>query len=218
MLHTYRMENKGANSGEITLYGNIGTSFWDSDGVSAAMFKKDLRALGAVKNIDLRLNSDGGVITEAQAMYNLLVEHPASVHVHIDGIAASAASFLAMAGDKITIAEGGFVMIHNARGGVMGQAEDFEAAAQILRAMNATIRKKYADRTGQPLDQIRKWMDAETWFDGAQAVEYGFATDMSENMKMVACCSSSLLTGYCNVPQSVRRNRNIALERLKNAR
>jgi ATP-dependent Clp endopeptidase proteolytic subunit ClpP len=210
------MTNKGASTGEITLYGNIGTSFWDPEGVSAAMFKKDLRALGAVKNIDLRLNSDGGVITEAQAMYNLLVEHPASVHVHIDGIAASAASFLAMAGDKITISEGGFVMIHNARGGVMGQAEDFEAAAQILRTMNATIRKKYADRTGQPLDQIRKWMDAETWFDGASAVEHGFATDLTENMKMVAC-ASNLMTGYCNAPQAVRRNRLKALERLKNA-
>ncbi len=216
MLHTYRMENRGASTGEITLYGNIGSSFWDAEGVSAAQFRKDLRALGAVKNIDLRLNSDGGVITEAQAMYNLLVEHPATVHVHIDGIAASAASFLAMAGDKITIAEGGFVMIHNARGGVMGQAEDFEAAAQILRTMNATIRKKYADRTGQSLDQIRKWMDAETWFDGPQAVEHGFATDIVENMKMVACCSSGLMTGYCNAPQAVRRNRSKAIERLKN--
>jgi len=213
MLHEYRVTNKASDTGEVVIYGDIGSYFWGEDFVSALQFKKDLAKLGNVKSIDLRLNSNGGVITEAQAMYTLLNEHPANVHVYIDGIAASAASFLAMVGDQITIADGGFVMIHNARGAVSGEAQDLEAAAQVLRSMNGVIRKKYADRTGQSLDKIRQWMDAETWFDSADALKYGFATDVLDNMKAVALFSG-LNRMYANAPACVRSNRLKAMERL----
>lgn len=181
----YRMRAQGGR-GEVWLYGLIGLDFW-GDGVTAKQFADDLKKLGNVSTIDLRLNSDGGVVTDARAMYNLLVEHKAKVHVHIDGIAASAASFLAMAGDEIEIAEGGFVMIHNAYGVTKGQAEDHRRMADVLDAMNGTIRKTYCARTGNSDANLKKWMDAETWFDGNEAVANGFADRIvPNNMKAAA--------------------------------
>jgi ATP-dependent Clp protease, protease subunit len=182
----YRMLlNKGNDRGEIWLYGTIGTD-WFGDGVSAKQFADDLKKLGKVQVIDLRINSDGGVVTDARAMYNLLVEHPATVISHIDGIAASAASFLAMAGNEIEIAEGGFIMVHNARGITIGEAVDHERMATVLRQVNQTIVDTYVARTKQEEKKVKKWMDDETWFTGKEAVTNGFADRMTENLQVAA--------------------------------
>lgn len=184
----YRMLNKGSDRGEIWLYGIIGMD-WFGDGVTAKQFADDLKKLGKVATIDLRINSDGGVVTDARAMYNLLVEHPAKVVTHIDGIAASAASFVAMAGEEIEIAEGGFVMIHNARGVTVGEAEDHERMAGVLRQVNQTIVDTYVARTKQDDKKIKKWMADETWFTGKEAVANGFADKIVENLKVAASLS-----------------------------
>lgn len=210
MLVKYSVNRKAKNKGEIVLYGTIGNYYWD-DGVSAKQFKTDLDALGNVDEIDLRLNSDGGVISDAQAMYSLLMQHKADVTVYVDGIAASAASFLAMAGREIIMAEGSFFMIHNARGMVAGEAKDFENAAEVLHNMTAMIRKKYSDRTGQSVERIGKWMDAETWFEAADAVKHGFATRVVGNVQAVALNNSRLLSEYIGTPMAFRPNRNKAL-------
>jgi len=205
--YSMRVNRATPNSGEIVLYGTIGQSWWDMDGVTAAQFQRDLRALGSVETIDLRLNSEGGVITDAQTMYTLLREHPATVNVHIDGFAASAASFLAMVGDTISIAEGGFLMIHNARGGAMGTAPELERAAEVLRSMNDMIARKYMDRSGQPAEKIAQWMDDETWFEGRRAVDLGFATSLVNNMKMAACSRGAMFNMFNHVPVAARLNR-----------
>src|SRR6185369_10879333 len=119
----YRMLAKGKDNAEIYLYGVIGGD-WFGEGVTAKQFADDLKKLGNVKTIDLRINSEGGSVFDGKAMYSLLNEHPAKVVTHIDGLAASAASFLAMAGDEIEIAEGAFVMIHNAYTIAMGDARE----------------------------------------------------------------------------------------------
>lgn len=181
----YRMVNKANDRGEIWLYGIIGMD-WFGDGVTAKQFADDLKKLGKVQTIDLRINSDGGVVTDARAMYNLLVEHEAKVITHIDGIAASAASFVAMAGEEIEIAEGGFVMIHNARGVTVGEAEDHERMAGVLRQVNQTIVDTYVARTKQDEKKIKQWMSDETWMDGKEAVKNGFADRVVENMKVAA--------------------------------
>jgi len=205
----YRMVNKGSDRGEIWVYGIIGMD-WFGEGVTAKQFARDLKALGKVKDIDLRINSDGGVVTEARAMYNLLVEHEAHVVTHIDGIAASAASFLAMAGDEILIAEGGFVMIHNARGRTFGEAEDHRRMADVLDQVNKTISDTYVARTKQDAAQVKKWMDAETWFDGKEAVEHGFADKIVENkLKVAASLAHSGM--FKNLPASLRPNRAAAV-------
>lgn len=201
----YKMIAKAASkSAEIWLYGDIGQD-WFGDGVSAKTFADDLRALGAVDTIDLRINSYGGVVTDARAMYTLLVQHKAKIITHIDGIAASAASVVALAGNEIEIAEGGFFMIHNARGGMYGQAEDMRQAARVLDLMNGTIRDTYAARSKQPDQQIQTWMDEETWFNGTDAVKHGFADRVVENMRVAASASVRVPERFRNLPAALTR-------------
>ena len=203
----YRMLNKSADRGEIWLYGDIGSDFF-GDGVSAKQFADDLRKLGAVNTIDLRINSDGGTVTDARAMYNLLIEHKAKVVTHIDGIAASAASFVAMAGNEIAIAEGGFVMIHDAMGVTFGGAEDHRRMADVLDNVNQTIVDTYAARTKKDAKTIKDWMAAETWFNGKEAVANGFADRIVENMKIAASLSHERM--FKKIPLALRPNRGRA--------
>lgn len=213
----YRMENRGNDRGEIYLYGIIGVSkdnFFGIDGISAKDFADDLKKLGAVKSIDLRINSDGGIVDDARAIYNLLVSHGATVNTHIDGIAASAASFVAMAGRTIDIAEGGFVMIHNARGGVFGTADDLRNMAKVFDDYNQSIRNTYQHRTGIADKQLKAWMDDETWFTAEDAKKNGFVDSIIENVRAVAC-ASRLSLNYRNLPAALRPNRAAALAALE---
>lgn len=212
----YRMVNRGNGRGEIYVYGIIGTD-WFGDGVTAKQFADDLKKLGSVTTIDLRINSDGGLVTDARAMYNLLVEHKAKVISHIDGIAASAASFLAMAGEEIEIAEGGFLMIHNARMGVWGEASDLERGAEVLRTVNETIVSTYQARTKNKAEDIRKWMDAETWFDGNEAVKNGFADRVVANNAKVAAALTDA-SKFRHVPKALLPRRAAALAKLEKLR
>lgn len=212
----YRMAKAG-DAGEIYLYGPIGASFW-GDGISANQFRQDLKALGPVKTIDLRINSEGGDVFDGKAMYSLLVDHKANVHVHIDGLAASAASFIAMAGDTIAIAEGGFVMIHNAWGMAIGDADEMRKTAQMLDTVNGTIIDLYAARTKQTPDQIKKWMAAETWMTGAEAVEHGFADEIVANLKAAAAVRGPALDRFRHLPAALRPNRAAALKKIAAAR
>lgn len=207
--------NKANDRGEIWLYGTIGMD-WFGDGVTAKQFADDLKKLGNVQTIDLRINSDGGVVTDARAMYNLLVEHKAKVITHIDGIAASAASFVAMAGAEIEIAEGGFVMIHNARGVTIGEAEDHRRMAGVLDQVNQTIVDTYEARTKHDRKKLKKWMDDETWFTGKEAVENGFADRMVENMRVAASLQHSGM--FKNLPAALRPQRMkavVALDKMR---
>jgi ATP-dependent Clp protease protease subunit len=129
-------------------------------------------------------------VFDGKAMYSLLNEHKAKIIVHIDGLAASAASFLAMAGDEIEIAEGGFVMIHNAYTIAMGDARELRRSAEMLDTVNNTIIDVYAARTKGDRKKITQMMDDETWMTGAEAVENGFADRMVENLKVAACVSN----------------------------
>lgn len=177
--------NKASNTAEIYLYGIIGAD-WFGEGVTAKQFATDLKALGDVKTIDLRINSEGGSVFDGKAMYSLLNEHKAKIIVHVDGLAASAASFVAMAGDEIEIAEGGFVMIHNAYMFAIGDAREMRRAADMLDTVNNTIIDVYVARTKGDRKAIAKMMDDETWLTGAEAVKNGFADRMVENLKVAA--------------------------------
>lgn len=200
----YRMVNRGNGRGEIYLYGTIGDSFW-SEGISAKKFADDLKALGKVDAIDLRINSEGGDVFAAKAMYSLLVDHPAEVTTHIDGLAASAASYVAMAGNKIKIAEAAFLMIHNASTIVRGNAKEMRRKADLIETVDASIREVYAARTGQDLAQIRDWMNEETWFEGEEAVDAGFADTLVENLKVAASVADPAV--FKHLPSALQPNR-----------
>lgn len=180
----YSIKAKSNDDAEIILYGDIGDSWFG--GVTAKQFADDLKALGSVKNISLRINSPGGDVFQGMTIYRLLVDHKAKVTVHVDGLAASIASVIAMAGDEIHVSESGFLMVHNAWGIALGSADDMRTMADLLDRTTAAIRDVYAARTGRTACEIKTWMDAETWFTAAEAVEFGFATKVADNMKVAA--------------------------------
>lgn len=179
----YSMKAKGSEA-EIMLYGDVGDSWFG--GVTAKQFADDLKALGNVTTINLRINSPGGDVFQGLTIYRLLVDHKAKVIAHIDGLAASIASVIAMAAEEIRISEAGFLMIHNAWGVALGSADDMRTMAGLLDKTTASIRDVYVARTGKTTEQVSAWMDAETWFTAADAVENGFATSVADNMRLAA--------------------------------
>jgi ATP-dependent Clp protease protease subunit len=185
----YRVVARGADRAEIYLYGVIGAD-WFGEGITAKKFADDLKSLGNVKTIDLRINSEGGSVFDGKAMYSLLVEHKAKIVTHIDGLAASAASFIAMAGDEIEIAEGGFVMIHNAWTMAVGDSHEMRRTADLLDTVNSTILDVYVARTKGDKGALAKMMDDETWLTADEAVKQGFATKMVGNLKVAASVSN----------------------------
>ena len=191
--------NKAASSAEIYLYEDIGAGWFG--GVSSKEFSDELKSIGAVDTINLRLNSPGGSVFEGVAINNLLSSNPANVIVHIDGLAASIASIVAMAGDEIRMAENALMMIHDPWGLAVGTAEDMRKEADTLEVVRDTLIKTYVSRTTSEEEQISEWMQAETWMNADEAKERGFADQITEEMKQAACIDCSRYK-YRNAPTS----------------
>lgn len=204
---------KGNKRGELIMYDLIG-DYWDQ-GITAKAVAHELRALGKVDDIDVRLNSPGGIVWEGIAIYSQLVQASAKIHMHIDGLAASAGSLVAMAGDDIEIAEAGFMMIHRPFAVVGGTADDLREAAERLDAMNQSIAKTYSDRSKMPIEDVLAAMTAETWYCADEAVEAGFADSVAENLKAAACILDPKM--YNNVPDALinRQPATLTLEAIE---
>jgi len=166
---------------EISIYDEIGAY-----GVSAKAFLADLGQLPDAAPLTLRLNSPGGSVFDAVAIYNALQRHAGTVTVSIDGIAASAASYIAMAGDEIIMPENAFLMIHDPSGLVMGTASDMYAMAVALEKIGASLIKGYAAKSGKAEKEIARLMAAETWFDATEAIDMGLADTIAAPVKMAA--------------------------------
>lgn len=162
---------------EVLIYDEIGGSF----GVSAEQFVLDLQEITA-PNISVRINSPGGSVFDAIAMYNALVQHPANVTTYVDSLAASAASVVAMAGDKCVMMVGSQMMIHNAMGMEMGNAKDMRAMAEFLDRQSTNIASIYAYKAEGKTDaDTAPWlelMDAETWLFAQEAVDLKLADEI----------------------------------------
>lgn len=169
----YRVVNSGDRA-EIMIYGPIGAGWFDADAVAAGDFVRDLREVKA-STIGVHINSPGGLVFDGIAIHAALKNHPATVEVTVDGIAASAASFVAMAGDSIAVEKPAKLMIHDAGGLVLGNAADMREMADLLDELSDTIAGIYADRAGGTVNGWRDAMRAETWYSAAQAVEVGLA-------------------------------------------
>lgn len=177
----YTIENATSKSKEkkrakVCIYDAIGGWF----GMRAADFVREVQALD-VDEIELHLNSPGGQVWDGIAIMNTLRNHRASVHVFVDGIAASIASIIAMAGDEIVMARGAQMMIHDASGVCLGQAKDMTKTAEVLDKISGNIAAIYASRAGGDADQWRALMLAETWYNADEAVEAGLA-DRAEDV------------------------------------
>lgn len=158
----------------ISIFDVIGIDGWTGEGVTAKRIGGALRSIGG-KPVTVSINSPGGDMFEGLAIYNLLREHPAEVTVKVMGLAASAASIIAMAGDRIEVGLGSFLMIHNAWGAVIGNRHDWRAAADVFEQYDAAMADIYAARTGQPVKDIARMMDAESFIGASDAVKKGFA-------------------------------------------
>lgn len=165
------------NELELLVYDSIGESFWGG-GVTAEAVKQKLNEAGDVAKITLRINSPGGDVFEASAIYSVLTQHKAKVECYVDGLAASAAFTIAMAGDDIHISESAMMMCHNALGMCMGNGNDMREMAELLDKVSGTMRDIYSAKSGMKADEVQALMDAETWMTAAEAVEYGFADDV----------------------------------------
>jgi ATP-dependent protease ClpP protease subunit len=163
-----------ADTADVWIYDEIG--YW---GTSAQDFVDQLKAITAPK-MSVHINSPGGEVFDGIAIYNCLKSHPANVEVRVEGLAASAASFIAMAGDKITVARNATMMIHDASGLCIGDATDMQQMADLLAKLSDNIADIYAQRAGGTVAEWRERMLAETWYTGAEAVDAGLADEMTD--------------------------------------
>lgn len=215
----YSVSMLAGNLAEVSLYGEIIADMpeewkWSAEDKSAADFKKaidEVRKNGA-NNLLLRINSPGGVCTEAVAMRSILVSAGFDeITVRIEGLCASAATVLAtIPGAYVEIAEGSEYMIHNPWGMAIGNANEIERTVDRLRNIEEMTRTFYAMRTGADEDQIKQWMDNETWFTAKAAVEYGFADELlsaGNETAIAACVTSDVMATmqsiYRDVPEQI---------------
>ena len=196
----YSIKAKATDTAEISIYDEIG--FW---GVTAQSFSKDLKALGGnLKQINLHIHSPGGDVFDGIAIYNLLKNHPANVTVYIDGLAASMASVIAMAGDVVIMPENAMMMIHKPWGIQGGDADDMRKYADLLDKVENTLIPAYASKTGKTPEELAEMLTAETWLNGKECVEQGFADKLAEPLVAMASIKSRKLEDYENMPKAMK--------------
>lgn len=170
-----------AKRATLYLYDVIGLDYWDGSGISAQRLAADLEQLGPVA-LDVRINSPGGDVAEGVAIYNLLARHSAEVIVHVDAIAASIATVIAMAGTEIRMSEAGLLMVHQPWTWASGDAPEMRRTADVLDKYWSAILATYARRTGRRAETIAKKVDdasGEWWMTAEEAVAQGFADVVS---------------------------------------
>lgn len=169
------VKNEGELESTRTLFlnGEISDETWYGDEVTPQLFKDELNADSG--DITVWINSPGGDVFAAAQIYNMLRDYKGHVTVKIDGLAASAASVIAVAGDTVLVSPVAMMMIHNPATLAMGNTKDMEAAIAMLNEVKESILNAYVDKTGLSRNKLSKMMDDETWFNAKKAVELGFA-------------------------------------------
>lgn len=207
-MKSYRIENAGSAAPELYLYGPIGGDYF-GDGLSASQVVKDLNALGKKKEIVVRIDSPGGGVFDGLNIYNALIRNPATITVHIDAMAASIASVIAMAGARIHIADNALMMVHEPYGGAFGTASELRKQADLIDKMRENLLSIYANRAQQKPDKVSDWMRAETWFTAPEALQAGLATDIVTAPALAASASREWLDkfGFKNCPAYLKSER-----------
>lgn len=200
-VNSERLEE--ATEVDVDVYDVIG-DFW-GEGVPARSVLAKLRVAKNASQINVRINSGGGDAYDGIAIYNLLVAHKAKVVVDIDGLAASAASLIAMAGDEIRMSESALMMIHNPWTFTIGDAADLREKADQLDKLRDALANAYIQRSGLPREKVIELLDAETWFNADEAVELGFATHVTAAKQAAAMLRSEIdLSRFKRAPESLK--------------
>lgn len=204
----WQFNAKGNSIGELMLYGDIASSTWWGDEVTPKDFKADLDSLGDIQTLNIYINSNGGDVFAGQAIYSMLKRHSATKNVYIDGLAASIASLIAMAGDKIIMPANSMIMIHNPWTIAMGNSNDFRKLADDMDKIRESMLSVYESKTGMKQEDIIPLLDSETWMTAQDALDSGFCDEIEEE-KLVA---ASLDGEFLNI-----NGVNMDLKRFKNA-
>lgn len=196
----------------ISILDIIGEDYWTGDGVTAKRIAGALRAIGSDTDVEVYINSPGGDIFEGIAIYSLLKEHKGHVTVKILGLAASAASVIAMAGDTIEVSQAGFLMIHNSWIVAAGNRHDMKEYAEYLEPFDMAMADLYVERTGEDKDAVVSMMDKETWLGANAAIDSGFADAMlnteikeGDSANASAIKKADIALAKAGMPRSERR-------------
>ncbi|GAB6174499.1 hypothetical protein JCM15765_39770 [Paradesulfitobacterium aromaticivorans] len=183
----------GTEEGELLLYGDISSSTWWGDEVTPKAFKQDLDDLGDISTLNIYINSGGGDVFAGQAIYSMLKRHKATKKVYVDGLAASIASVIAMAGDIVYMPQNAMIMIHKAWTFGLGNANDFRKLADDMDKIDESILVTYETKTGLGKDKIIDMVNAETWMTAEEAVTLGFADEIEKNKQLAASLNQGQL-------------------------
>ncbi len=189
--------------GEVDLFGDISDVSWWGDEITPAQFKSDLDALGDVGELEIHINSGGGDVFAGFAIHKMLSRHKAHKTVYIDGLAASIASLIAMAGDEIVMPRNSMLMIHNAWAMTAGNATELRKMADELDKIDGVLRSTYVAKTGLDEAEITEMMANETWFTANDAIEKGFANTLEESVKIAASLDDKYFNRYQHVPDAL---------------
>lgn len=181
------------NAADLYLYGDISDTSWWGDEVTPKQFKADLDALGEISQLNIYINSSGGDVFAGQAIHSMLKRHNAEKVVYVDGLAASIASVIAMAGDKIIMPSNAMMMIHNPWTIAAGNAAAFRKMADDLEQIGKSVIAVYRDKSGMEDEEIIKLMDGETWLTAEDAISYGLADQIDKEKKLAASLTNGML-------------------------
>lgn len=195
----FRMQASASNEADIFIYDEIG--YW---GVTAKQFVSDLKALGDISHINLHINSPGGDVFDGIAIFNALKHHGATITVHIDGLAASMASVIAMVGNPVIMPENTMMMIHKPWGFAGGDANDMRDYADLLDRIENVLIPAYADKTGKSAEVIASMLEDETWLDGKECLAMGFADQVTPSLQAMACIHSKRIEDFEKMPNGIR--------------
>ncbi|GGH83580.1 ATP-dependent Clp endopeptidase proteolytic subunit ClpP [Pullulanibacillus pueri] len=203
-----KMSSDKSNEADIFIYGDITSYRWNESDTTASSFKGDLDQLGDVSTLNLYINSPGGSVFEGIAIHNMLKRHKAKVNVHVDALAASIASVIAMAGDTIYMPKNSMLMIHNPWTFAIGNATELRKQADDLDRIAGSAFQSYMQKAGDKLteEKLQGMLDAETWLSADQAFEFGLCDVVESENQMAASINSDLFQRYKNVPQSLIDN------------
>ncbi len=195
----FRMQAKEDQTADIYIYDEIGG--W---GISARRFTEDLISLGNLSHINLHIHSPGGEVFDGIAIFNQLKNHSATITVYIDGLAASMASVIAMVGDTVIMPKNAMMMIHKPWGVSWGDANDMREYADLLDKLENVLIPAYVAKTGKTTEEITAMLEQETWLDGDECVEHGFADKVIEPVKAMASLTSKRIEEFSSMPSAIK--------------
>lgn len=186
MPYGIEVKNKADGVGEIFIHGEISDEKWYDTDVTPKELRVEMDKIKNARQVNLYVNSIGGGVFAGMAIYSMIKRLTVPVTAYVDGIAASIASVIIMAAQKIVVPKNGLIMIHNPSAGAMGDANDLRKTADVLDKVKETLVAVYSARTGSSEKEIRAMMDDETWMTGEEAAVFGFADEVGEEMKVAA--------------------------------